>query len=218
MSESYRILILEDDALLGSLLAAWISEKVGWPVLGVYSGADDFMAECETLRPDLVFLDLALPGSDGVEVAKRLQETLPKIRIIVLSSYTDPYWVQRVLDLGLPAYLVKTSPLSQLEAAMRTVMKGGTVYDEEILKTLERLKDPDAFHKLLTARETTILTLVAQGKPDADIAAQLGISRHTVAVHRRNIRQKLGGHNDRDLVHYARTWGLVPPKFADSAA
>jgi DNA-binding NarL/FixJ family response regulator len=218
MKEGYRILILEDDALLGSLLATWISEKVGWPVLGVYHDADAFLLECEALRPDLVLLDLALPDTDGVEVAKRVQAALPGLRIMVLSSYTDPYWVQRVLDLGLPAYLVKTSPLSPLEAAMRTVMEGGTVYDAEILKTLERLKDPDAFHKLLTARETTILTLVAQGKPDADIAEQLGISRHTVAVHRRNIRQKLGGHNDRDLIHYARTWGLVPPKLAHSAA
>ena len=208
--KSHRVLLLEDDALLGALLSSWIEEKMKWDVVKVCQRAQEFFELCAAQAPDLVLLDLALPDINGITVARTLQKSCPQTKIIILSSYTDPYWVQQVIDLKLPGYMSKTSPLTELEDAMRRVMAGEIVYDKDILAALDRLKDPDAFHKILTPRELMVLSHVAEGKADQQIAETLGISKHTVAVHRRNIRQKLHGHNDRDLIHYARVWGIVP--------
>ncbi|HMP72331.1 MAG TPA: response regulator transcription factor [Kiritimatiellia bacterium] len=203
-----KVVIVEDDQLLASLLRDWIVEKMGWEVLGIASRGEEVGPIVSGQMPDMVILDLDIPDMDGVDLIRYFQKDFSGIKIVVLSCHSDPFWVQRVMAFHVPCYIIKTSPLSELEQAMRAVMDGGKAYDDEVIQALDRLNEPDAFHKILTPRETSILSMLGGAKQDEEIAEALGISIHTVAAHRRNLRMKLGGHNDRDLIRYARKWGI----------
>ncbi len=104
----------------------------------------------------------------------------------------------------------KTSSLALLEQALQRILNGGTYYDETFRQSALPLATPNSFHKILSPREIEVLRLVAEGQPDGRIGSLLGISPNTVAAHRRSIRVKLGAHNDRDMIFYARQWGLSP--------
>lgn len=205
-----RMVTLEDDSLLSSLLLDWIGQRPQWKVVGHASNGEDGLRICRELRPDLVLIDVAMPRIDGLTVAKILQQELPDTRLVILTCHSDPYTIRRIEELGIHGYVSKTSSLALLEQALQKVLKGGTHYDETFRQSSLPLATPNAFHKILSPREIEVLRLVAEGQPDTRIGRLLGISPNTVAAHRRSIRIKLDAHNDRDMVFYARQWGLSP--------
>lgn len=203
-----RVAIVEDDALLSSLLASWLNAKENWTVVGTAGSGDEGLALCEREKPALILLDLELPGTSGIVIAEKLLEKMPGIKILVITCHTDPYWIHEVTRLGLHGYVNKTSSLESLDKAMQHIIAGGTVYGEEYSQAVRRLASPDAYHKILTPKELAVLAKVTIGWTDQQIAKELDISHHTVATHRRNIRVKLDAHGDRDLIRYAEAWGL----------
>jgi len=203
-----RIAIIEDDALLSSLLKTWLNSKPNWTVVGSAANGDEGLALCEQEKPAMVLLDLELPGASGIVIAEQLMERLPGIKILVITCHTDPYWIHEITRLGLHGYVNKTNSLESLDKAMQHISSGGTVYGEEFSQAVRRLASPDAFHKILTPKELAVLAKVTIGWTDQQIANELEISHHTVATHRRNIRVKLDAHGDRDLIRYAEEWGL----------
>lgn len=204
-----RIAIVEDDALLSSLLTDWIQQRPGWTMAGHASNGTDGLKLCQEVRPDLVLVDVSMPDMDGLTMMEQLRKYQPQVKSIVLTCHSDPFTIQRVLNLGIQGFVSKTSSLTVLDHAVRQVLAGATCYDETFLQAALPLRDPEAFHKILSRREIEVLTLVAEGQPDESIGQALEISAYTVAAHRRNIRVKLNAHNDRDLVSYARQWGLT---------
>ena len=206
--ESVRVAIIEDDALLSSLLTSWLNAKGAWSVVGVAASGDEGVALCEREKPALVLLDLELPNTNGIVIAEQLMEKMPGIKILVITSHSDPYWIHQITRLGLHGYVNKTNSLDALDKAMQHIIAGGTVYGEEFSQAVRRLASPDAYHKILTPKELAVLAKVSIGWTDQQIAQELQISHHTVATHRRNIRVKLDAHGDRDLIRYAEEWGL----------
>jgi len=204
-----RVAIIEDDALLSSLLSSWLNAKPNWTVVGEAKTGEDGLTLCEREKPAMVLLDLELPQSNGIEIAEKLLEMLPGIKILIITCHTDPYWIHQITRLGLHGYVNKTHSLESLDKAMQHIAAGGTVYGEEFSAAIHRLASPTAFHKILTPKELAVLAKVAVGMADEQIAAGLDISPFTVATHRRNIRVKLDAHSDRDLVRYAHEWGLT---------
>lgn len=202
------LLLVEDDRLLASLLQEWIDRQPGWKLVGQPRDGNEGVAACRALKPDIVLLDVSLPGMDGFAAAKAIRAADPSVRIIMLTCHSDPYTIQRVQELTLEGYVNKTSSLDVLERAVEHVANGGVYYDETFTRSSASLKRPGAFNKILSDREIEVLALVAEGLTDDAIAARLSISRLTVCTHRRNIRAKLGAHSDRDLVYLARQWGL----------
>jgi DNA-binding NarL/FixJ family response regulator len=203
-----RVAIIEDDALLSSLLTTWLNAKPNWTVVGSAISGDEGIALCEREKPTMVLLDLELPGINGIVIAEQLMERLPGIKILVITCHADPYWIHQITRLGLHGYVNKTNSLESLDKAMLHITAGGTVYGEEFSQAVRRLASPDAFHKILTPKELAVLAKVTIGWTDQQIAEELEISHHTVATHRRNIRVKLDAHGDRDLIRYAEEWGL----------
>lgn len=204
-----RIAIIEDDALLSSLLTDWIQQRPGWAMIGHAGNGTEGLKLCLELQPDLVLVDVSMPDMDGLTMVEQLKKHLPQVKSIVLTCHNDPFTIQRVLNLGIQGFVSKTSSLTVLDHAVRQVLAGATSYDETFLQSALPLRDPEAFHKILSRREIEVLSLVAEGQPDESIGQALGISAYTVAAHRRNIRVKLNAHNDRDLISYARHWGLT---------
>jgi len=203
------LMIVDDDHMLAELLAAALEQDAGVRVVGLAGNATEALALAEQTRPDLILLDVEMPGTHGLDLIGPLQQKLSTVKIILLTSHLDPYTVYRVLQSGVQGYVEKPSPLRVLKEAVRRVLKGKTFFSAGFMAVkAQHLASAEAFHKILSDREQSILQHMAAGLNDADIAKRCGISEPTVGTHRKHIRVKLEVHSDRDLLTYTRRWGL----------
>ena len=209
-----RVAIVEDQELMAAGLKLWVASQRGIEMVGCAHDGNAGLAMCRTTRPDLVLLDIELPGMDGMELAGRLAAELPGVRLLAMSGLTDPHTIWRVSQSQVHGYLEKTAGPELLLEAIQTVARGGVFYSGLFAQVKrEWLSQPEAFQKLLSGREQEVLCRMACGWDEARIGQELGISPATVGAHRKHIRQKLGLHSDRELLAYARQWGLNSTTF-----
>ena len=194
---------------MAEFLEAYLARQPDFALVGCAANGEAGWKLCLATRPDLVLVDIELPGLDGLELAKRLLAQLPGIRLLAMSGLMDPYTIWRVCQSGVHGYIVKTQSGESLVQAVRQVAEGGGFFSPVFQKIKDEwLAQPEAFQKILSNREQEVLRFVVAGWDDARVAAELGITATTVAAHRKHIRQKTGLHSDRDLVAYARRWGI----------
>ena len=207
--EPTRIVIVDDHALLADSLAAWISRQPDLALIGYAADGLAGLELCLKVKPDLALLDIELPKMDGLELVKQLLVKMPAIRLLAMSGRMDPYTIWRVSHCGVHGYVEKTLRPQVLMEAIRTIARG-SVYFSPLCQEVKQewLSQPEAFQKILSDREQEVLRRVVAGWDDENIGKHLGITATTVTVHRKHIRQKLELHNDRELVAYARRWGL----------
>lgn len=200
---------MDDHALLAESLGAWILRQPDLVLAGRAEDGETGYNLCLALKPDLALLDIDLPKIDGLELVRRFVAEMPDMRLITMTGRMDPYTIWRVSQSGVHGFMEKTLPPEMLMEAIRTVVKGGVFFSPVFQKVKQEwLSQPEAFQKILSDREQEVLRRVVTGDSDEQIAGQLGISVATIGVHRKHIRQKLELHNDRELVAYARKWGL----------
>lgn len=205
------VVIIDDEEMVVTMLEAWLISFGGVKVVGVATRGSDGVELCRKQKPDILLLDIEMPGMDGLEVARQVRRDVPSARIIILTSHINPYCIYEVSRLGVHGYVNKTGALSVLGAALQHVAKGDRYYSPLYHMIREqRLYGSDAFQKILTPKEVAILILMTEGIDDAVIGKRLNIAPVTVATHRRNVRLKIDAHNDRELIQYARRWGLIP--------
>lgn len=190
-----RVAIVEDDASVRAHLSRLIEEAAGFQCAGVYANAEDALQHIPQDPPDVVLMDLNLPGVSGVECVRRLKRIVPQVLILVVTVYEDSDKVFAALRAGAGGYLLKRTPPDQLLAAIQDLHQGGAPMSSLIAREVVR-----SFHSLephapdvdrLSPREEEILHLVAKGYHNKEVASQLGISPETVRVHLRNIYEKL---------------------------
>jgi DNA-binding NarL/FixJ family response regulator len=204
-----KVMIVDDDRLLGGLLVARLKEEPGFQVVGHACSPEEALAMAGRTRPDVILLDVELPGRDGVELVDPLHEAAPKTKIIMLSSHRDTYVVHRVARANVQGYVDKLNPVDVVVRAVRDVLEGKVSFSPAFMQTKKALLDSsEAFHRILSDREQQVMRLVVGGATEEQIAAECKISAQTVGVHRKNIRRKLNLHSDRDIVAYARRWGI----------
>jgi two-component system response regulator NreC len=208
--KTYRTIVVEDETIVASMLLAWLAEKPFLTVVGSAPNGKEGLVLCRKTKPELALLDIEMPEMDGLTLAAKIREEFPDTKIIILSSHCDPYHVYQITRLRINGYVEKTCPLTVLSQTIEAVLNGQDAFSDGF-ETIRKshLKRSDAFHKILTQREISILMMVVDGVDDDEIAKRLDITPSTVATHRRNLRFKLEAHNDRDLVNYARQWGLI---------
>jgi len=204
-----RVLFVEDQQMLAHFLVHWVAKQPGFELVGCTADGESALRLCAERQPDVAVVDIELPDWDGLELAKELLARMPEVRILSMSGRTDPYTIWRVRESGLHGYLDKGQNPMLLEKAIFAVAGGGAYFSSAFAKVKEeRLGDAASFHKILSDREQAVLQGVVNGLSDEEIADKLTISVSTVSVHRKHIRQKLELHNDRELIAYARRWGL----------
>jgi DNA-binding NarL/FixJ family response regulator len=204
-----RIVIVDDHELLSESLGLWFARQPGLTLAGRAADGEAGWNLCLSLKPDLALVDIELPKLDGLELVKRLRAQLPDLRLLTMSGRMDPYTIWRVFQSGAHGFMEKNSGAELLVEAIRTVAAGGVYFSPVFQKVKQEwLSQPGAFQKILSEREQDVLRRVVAGWDDERIGKHLGITASTVAVHRKHIRQKLELHNDRELVAYARVWGL----------
>jgi two-component system response regulator NreC len=211
-----RVFIADDHVLVRDGLRALLERRGDMEVVGEAGDGLKAAEGIEETRPDLVLMDIAMPGLNGVDVTRRIAKSLPRTKILVLSQYDDQEYVLSLLKAGASGYVLKVSPAAELIAAIEGVLRGETVLNPTVAGRVvegyrgargerERLPEPPA----LTAREREVLQLVAEGYTYVEIAARLGISPKTVETHRANIGAKLDIRDLPGLVRYAIRKGMV---------
>jgi len=209
-----RILVADDHTLVRAGIRGLLAGLEGVEVVGEVGEGHDALRLAEELRPDIVFLDIGMPGLNGLEVASRLNSVDPAMRVVILSMHSSEEYVLRALRAGCAGYLLKGSAVAELEVAVRAVARGETYLSsavskrvvEEYLSRTGSATDPlDA----LTPRQREILQLVAEGNTSKDIASRLLLSFKTVEAHRAQIMERLGVHDVAGLVRFAVRVGLV---------
>lgn len=206
-----RVLLAEDHHVVRAAVAALLSKEPDMEVVGEVADGRTLLGMVERHRPDLVLMDVQMPHHRPVEVTKTLHEQYPEVKILVLSVYDLPEYVVGLLKAGADGYVLKDDPSEMLVRAVRGVASGEDWVSPRVAKILvesvrQHDHDPAA---ALTERETEVLTLMARGQTNTEIAQQLVISEHTVKNHVTSIFRKLNVETRVEAVLYAISIGLV---------
>lgn len=209
-----RILIADDHGLLRAGLRALLNAEPDLQVVDEAADGPAALSMIQKLRPDVVLLDIGLPGLSGIEVTRRLQKTLPKIRVLILTVHEDESLLREAIRAGAAGYIVKRAVESELIDAIRAVWRGNQYVHPAMTHALLRdLAPPPPCDEppveQLTPREIGVLRLLAQGYTNRQVAETLHLSVRTVESHRSNLTSKLGMHSRLELIRYAQEHGLL---------
>jgi NarL family two-component system response regulator LiaR len=202
-----RVLIADDHAVVRQGLRTFLDLQEDIEVVGEAADGAEALDAAERLAPDVVLIDLVMPGVDGIEAIRRLREHAPDARAIVLSSFVDDDKLFPAVRAGAAGYLLKDVQPQELVEAIRTVHGGGALLHPQVAARLleEMTEDP------LTPREREVLVLIGRGMPNKLIARDLGLSEKTVKAHVSSILGKLGVSDRTQAALYAVREGLVGP-------
>ncbi|BDG60045.1 response regulator [Caldinitratiruptor microaerophilus] len=207
-----RILIVDDHAVLRSGLRLLLHGKDGLEVVGEAGEAAEALALARRLRPELVLLDLSLPGLSGLDLLQRLRAEMPWLKVLVLTMHDDPEYLRRALEAGAAGYVIKRAADAELLAAIRAIRRGETyVYPTLAAQLVTRPPEGAAppASPPLSQREMEVMKLLVLGHTNAEIADQLGVSVKTVETHRARLMEKLGLRTRAELVRYALSHHVV---------
>lgn len=202
-----RIVIVDDHPMVAEGVQAILESYDDITVLATLSDGRKVIEQVDTLNPDVILLDLNMPGLGGLSTTEILLERRPATRILILSMHDSPEYISSALSHGAMGYVLKDVPTDEIKHAIDRVMAG-----ERYLCTGAQVSlgpDGSSPREQLTNREQTILLQLAQGKSNRDVAAALDISVRTVETHRKNIKRKLGISSTAGLTRYALEHGVL---------
>jgi DNA-binding NarL/FixJ family response regulator len=211
-----RILIADDHGLVRRGAVAVLRARNGWSVVGEAANGREAVQKAVKLKPDVAILDIGMPELDGFEATQQILQAVPDTKVLVLTMHESDQMVRRALDAGARGYLLKSDLTEYLAKAVRAIAAGKRFLtpkvSEIVLDGFLRTKSENAGKEQRSARTTPremqIVRLLAQGKSNKEIAAQLAITVRTVETHRAKIMLKLDLHSLADLIHYAIRQGL----------
>ncbi len=211
-----RILLADDHTVIRLGLKLLLERQADFEVVGEAEDGRKAIQLAESLQPDAIVMDVAMPNLNGIEATRQITTALPKVAVVVLSMHSDESYVMRALKAGAKGYLLKDSAEADLIQAIRTVVTGKSYFSAAVSKMLLedyvqnlRQRGIEDSYDLLTPREREVLQLAAEGKSNKESAALLNLSAYTVETHRTNLMQKLGLHSVPELILYAVRKGII---------
>ena len=212
------VLLVEDHSIVRQGLKSVLEAGGDIEVVGEATDGKEALRKAKAIQPTVVIMDIAMPGMNGLEAARRLAEILPETKVLILSSYSEPQEVERALEAGAMGYVMKETASSEVVKAVRETHKGNAYFSAAISQRMLQ-QNRSAFGRAtlrpvhaprLTDRETQVLQLIGQGRANKQIAEELSISIKTVEKHRQSLMNKLNVHEAAGLTRYAISEGLVP--------
>ncbi len=207
MTLRITVLLADDHHLVRRGFRRMLEDDPGIEVVGEAANGDDAIRLAAELRPRVVVMDAAMPGTSGLAATRSILSSTPGVAVLMLSMHSEETLVRQAMDAGARGYILKNVVDLDLAAAIKRVAAGETVLDPAVVRPAPLAGERNR----LTARELEVLQLICEGLSNRDIAARLRVSANTVAVHRANIMNTLGVHKTAELVVYALQHGLVSP-------
>jgi DNA-binding NarL/FixJ family response regulator len=206
MEKKITVLLVDDHSLVRRGFRRMLEDESDMEVVGEAGNGEDSIKLAKQLHPQVVVMDCALPGMNGLQATRQIVEDSPDTAVLMLSMHTENTWVRQAIEAGAKGYVLKNAMDLELGAAIRKIAAGETVFDP-LVEQRSVLKGERS--AALTPRELEVLQMIVDGKSNKEIAVALELSANTVAVHRANIMNSLGIHKTAELVVYAIRSGLV---------
>jgi DNA-binding NarL/FixJ family response regulator len=209
-----RVLLADDHALVRAGIRALLQNLDGVAVVAETGNGAEVLEFARAHRPDVVLLDISMPGLGGLEVSAQLRDALPEVRVVMLSMHANEEYVLQALRAGAAGYMLKDSATAELELALKAVMQGETYLSPPISKQVvegyvQRVGAEQSASDNLTPRQRQVLQLIAEGHSTKQIAHRLNLSVKTVETHRAQLMERLQIREIAGLVKYAIRHGLV---------
>ena len=218
MTELIRVLLVDDHPLVIDGIQARLEKEGGIEVVGQAGNGREAIELAQSLRPDVVLMDVSMPVMNGLEATRELRHRSPETRVLILSMHDNREYMVELMQSGARGYILKDVSAAEMVKAIETVCQGGTFFSATASNTLfshiatSEEVQPDKPAETagdLTPREITVLRQLAEGHNNKEIARELSISVRTVETHRQNIKSKLNIHTAAGLVRYALEHNLV---------
>jgi len=211
------VLLAEDHQIVREGFRSLLEHERDIEVVGEAENGRQAIALVKKLRPAVVVIDIAMPLLNGLEATRQIRKEFPDTKVIILSAHSDDAYVEQVIELGAAGFLLKQASSHSLATAIRTVQTGSTFFSPEASRRLKRgdqqSQDREGNFKKktnrLSSREVEVLQLIAEGKPNKQVAEELGVSFKTVDKHRQHLMSKLDIHDIAGLTRYAIAEGII---------
>jgi DNA-binding NarL/FixJ family response regulator len=211
--EAIKILIADDHPVVREGLIAMLSREGDFKVVGEAKDGVEAVNKAKELNPEVVLMDLRMPEMDGVEAMRQIRLTMPDVKFIILTTYSDDDYIFSGIEAGARAYLLKDAPREDLFKAIRSVHRGESliqpVVASKLLDRFSQLSRRTPSGEELSERELEVLCLMAKGAANKEISAELNIAQSTVKTHITNIFQKLGVNDRTEAVTQALKKGII---------
>lgn len=207
-AKTIKVLICDDHPLVLEGIGAVLETYGHIAVVAAVRSADEALRLAETAKPDVVLLDINMPGLSGLDAIEMFRERAPKSRVLILSMHDSREYISTAVMYGAAGYILKDVPTSEIVSAVEAVARNGTYFSSGVTTALLGTADRQT-PVPLTRREQAVLLLLAAGKSNKDTARALDISVLTVETHRKNIKKKLGISSTAGLTRYAIQNGLI---------
>jgi DNA-binding NarL/FixJ family response regulator len=205
-----KILVVEDQGMFRSFLETWLAGQGRFRLVGLARSGEEALELVRSQQPDLMLVDLQLPGMNGLDFVRAARQARPQARTLVLSSLMDPLALTLVRESGVEGYLEKDSSPEKLTEALLAVADGRLFFSARYLETLARESaKPEGLGKILSRREQEVLMHIAAGRTSREISELFGLGVRTVEFHRANVMTKLGASNTAELLAQAKVRGMV---------
>ncbi len=218
-TKKIRVILADDHPIVRTGIKNALADQKNIEVVGEAASGTQALKKAKELSPDIVLMDISMPGMGGLEAAQRMHTALPKVKVLVFTMHDNKEYVLEIIRSGASGYVLKDTSTLELVKAIETVYNGGTFFSSKVSQFLldqyvrkvatgsERPEDA------LTKREQEVLVLVAKGKSNKEIASDLNMSTRTVETHREKIMKKLNVHSVAEMTQHAISRGLVkfPP-------
>ena len=211
------VLLAEDHQIVREGFRSLLEHERDIEVVGEAATGRQAVQLTRQLRPSVVVMDIAMPLLNGLEATRQIRKDFPDTKVLVLSAHSDDAYVEQVAELGAAGFLLKQTSSHDLATAIREVQKGNTFFSPAISRRLQRRLQKSAVRgeasnrrgNRLSSREVEVLQLIAEGKPNKQVAAELGVSFKTVDKHRQHLMAKLNIHDIAGLTRYAIRAGII---------
>lgn len=208
-----RVLVADDHAIVRTGIRHVLESEPGFTVVGEAANGEEALALARSLQPDVVVLDISMPGESGLQVTQELRRLAPESRVLILSMHDNTEYVREGLRAGAHGYILKDTAATELRDAIHAVRRGESYFSPPIARRLSDVvrgaaEEEDLLGQL-TARERQVLVGVARGRTNREIALELGISHRTVETHRESLMRKLGIRTVAGLTRIALEAGLI---------
>jgi DNA-binding NarL/FixJ family response regulator len=215
--DNIKVLLAEDHTIVRKGLRSLLEKEIGIEVVGEAEDGREAVRKAEKLQPDVVMMDIAMPGLNGLEATRQIKKRFPEMKIIILTVHANEEYVLQTLRAGASGYLVKKAAPADLIEAIQAVYKGDSFLSPSISKTVideyirqaETKSERDIIYGKLTNREREVFQLIIEGHKNREIADLLYVSIKTVETHKAHIMDKLNVHSTAKLIRYAMDKDLI---------